>query len=75
MPAPAKDEDAIKAILKNISSCGKLRPRKVSTLAGTISPLFNGELNKKKVQSLIDRLRHEKHIVLNGEKVSYRLGE
>ena len=75
IPVPGKDKDTINEIPKNLSRRGASRPRKVSTLAGTIGPLFNGALDERKVQSLIDRLRHQKHIVLNGEKVSYRLGE
>ena len=75
IPVPAKDEDTINEILKNLSRHCASRPRKLSTLAGTIGSWFNGALDDKRVQSLIGRLREQGHIVVDGEKVSYKLGE
>ena len=74
-PVPARDEDTVNEILKDLSRRGVSRPRKLRTLASTIRSLFDGTLNEKKVESLIDRLREQGHIVVDGEKVSYKLGE
>ena len=75
IPVPARDEDTITEILKDLSRRGASRPRKLRTLAGTIRSLFDGSLDEKKAQSLIGRLREQGHIVVDGEKVSYKLGE
>ena len=74
-PVPTRDEDTIIEILKNLSRRGASRPRKLRTLAGTIRSLFKGTLDEKKVQFLIGGLQEQGHIVVDGEKVSYKLGE
>ena len=75
IPVPARDEDTINEIVKDLSRRGKSRPRKLRTLAGTIRTLFDGKLDEKKVESLIHRLGEQGHIVVDGEKVSYKPGE
>ena len=75
IPVPARDEDTINEILKDFSRRGPSKPRKVRTLANTIRSLFDGTLDEKKVQSLIGRLVEQRRIVVDGEKVSYKLEE
>ena len=76
IPVPARDEDTINEILNNFSRRGAAsRPRKLRTLAGTVRSLFDGSLDEKKAESLIGRLREQGHIVVDGERVSYNLGE
>ena len=67
------DKKKIDTILKNLSNRGSSRPRKMKTLSSTIAALFKGELDEKKIGSLIEKLRTAGHIVVNGENVSYNL--
>jgi len=72
---PTGDEDAVNVIMKDLARRGASRPRKLRTLNSTIHSLFDGKFEEKKVQSLISRLRAQGRIVVDGEKVSYKLGE
>ena len=70
---PAADKKRIDMILKNLSNRGSSKPRKLKTLSSTISALFNGEIDGKKISSLIEKLRTAGHIAVKGENVSYNL--
>ena len=74
-PVPARDKDTLSEILKDLSRGGPARPRRRRTLANTIRSVFQETLDEKKAQSLIRRLQEEGHIVIDGEEVSYKLGE
>jgi hypothetical protein len=74
-PVPARDQDTLNEVLKDLSRRGAAKPRKRRTLANTIRSLFQETLDEKRVQSLMDRLQEQGHIVIDGEKVSYKLGE
>ena len=67
------DKQRIDAILRDLSSRGLSKPRKMKTLVGTIGSVFKGELEEKKIRSLIDKLRKRGHVLVDGEKVTYNL--
>lgn len=67
------DKQRIDAILRDLSSRGSSKPRKMKTLVSTIGSVFKGELEEKKIRSLIDKLRKRGHVLVDGEKVTYNL--
>ena len=60
-------------ILADLSSRGTSRPRKMKTLIGTISSVFKGALDEAAIRSLIETLRKKGHVIVDGEKVTYKL--
>ena len=60
-------------ILTDLTSRGTARPRKMKTLIGTISSVFKGALDEATIRSLIETLRKKGHVVVDGDKVTYKL--
>ena len=73
MPMSAEEKERIDVILKDLSARGASKPRRVKTLTSTISSLFKGELDEKKVTSLMKKLQAKGYVVINGVSVSYKL--
>jgi hypothetical protein len=63
----------IDMIVKNLKGRAQSRPRKVTTLQNTIKHLFSEDLGEAELASLVTELRKRKLIVVNQEKVSYKL--
>ncbi len=73
MSTATSDDDKIIAIVNNLSGRGQSRPRKLKTLANTINSLFTEKLDEKQLNSLINKLKSLKYIVVNQTNVSYKL--
>lgn len=63
----------IDAIVNNLKARGQNRPRKVKPLQNLINNLISEELGEADLTSLVEELRKRKLIVVNQEKVSYKL--
>jgi hypothetical protein len=63
------------AIVTNLKQRGASKPRAVKTLAGTISSLFQKQLDDIEIDTLMKELVAKGVIVINGTKVSYVLSE
>lgn len=66
------DKEKIDAIVKSLTARGNARPRKVQTLANTINALFSKSLDEAELMSLIEALKKQKHITVDGNNVSYQ---
>ena len=69
----ARPSDKVEAIIKNLTSRGQSRPRKVATLSNTINSIFSGKLKENELTSLINALKNRGVIVVNQEKNTYNL--
>ena len=67
------DRKRIDVILADLTSRGTARPRKMKTLIGTIGSVFKGALDEATIRSLIEILRKKGHVVVDGDKVTYKL--
>ena len=67
------NQKRIDVILADLTSRGTSRPRKMKTLIGTIGSVFKGELDEATIRSLIETLRKNGHVVVDGDKVTYNL--
>ncbi|MGQ7847676.1 PIN domain-containing protein [Granulosicoccus sp. 3-233] len=67
------DDDRIAAILENLVGRGQSRPRKVDTLKNTINTLFGKKLGDQELLAIVETLKARKVIVINGDKVAYKL--
>jgi hypothetical protein len=68
-------EEKVMAIVTNLKQRGASKPRAVKTLAGTISSLFQKQLDDIEIDTLMKELVAKGVIVINGTKVSYVLSE
>lgn len=66
-------DDKITAIVKNLKGRGNSKPRKVSTLSNTIKNMFAQKLKDSDVSQLVKQLKQLKYIIINENKVTYRL--
>ena len=73
MSSATNNDDKIDAITKNLAGRGQSRPRKVKTLANTINSLFTKKLQEKDLMALVKELESRKYIIINQDRVSYRL--
>jgi hypothetical protein len=73
MSDATSDEEKVAAIVKNLSARGHSRPRKVKTLANTISSLFTEKLQEKDLMSLVRELQERNLIEIQEGNVSYCL--
>ena len=73
MSSATNDDEKIAAITKNLAGRGQSRPRKVKTLANTINSLFTKKLQENELMSLVKELQRRKYIIVNQDKVSYKL--
>ena len=73
IPMSADDKERIDTVIKDLSARGSSRPRRVKTLTSTIHALFKGSLEEKKVSPLIKKLQAAGYVVVNGERISYKL--
>jgi hypothetical protein len=73
MSIATNDDEKIAAITKNLAGRGQSRPRKVKTLSNTINSLFTKKLQENELMSLVKELQRRKYIIINEEKVSYKL--
>ena len=71
--ATVAEDDKVGVIVRNLAGRGQSRPRKVKTLTNTIISLFKPKLDDNEVDTLIRDLQAQGYIVLDGDKVSYRL--
>jgi hypothetical protein len=67
------DKAKIEIVVKNLEGRGQSRPRKVKTLANTISTLFTKKLEEAELLSLIDELKKQGYVSITDGKVSYTL--
>jgi hypothetical protein len=65
--------ERLAAIVADLHKRGPSKPRKVSTLAGTIRALFQKQLSEQEVASLLESLRDQGVVLISGTKVSYAL--
>ena len=65
--------EKIDAIVRNLASRGTGRPRKVKTLTNTINALFQKALAESELTTLVQDLKKQGHISIDGESVSYHL--
>lgn len=70
---PATPEERLASIVVNLRQRGVAKPRKVSTLSNTIDALFPKSLPPCDVQALVEALRREGYISVEGESVHYHL--
>ena len=68
-----RTDKKIDAIVNNLKARGQNRPRKVKPLQNLINNLISEELGEADLTSLVEELRKRKLIVVNQEKVSYKL--
>jgi hypothetical protein len=73
MSIATNDDEKIAAIAKNLAGRGQSRPRKVKTLSNTINSLFTKKLQENELMSLVKELQRRKYIIINQDKVSYKL--
>ena len=73
MSSATSDDEKIAAITKNLAGRGNSRPRRVKTLSNTINSLFTKKLQETELMSLVKELQRRKYIIINQEKVSYKL--
>ena len=69
----ADEKERIDVILKSLYARGASKPRKAKTLTSTVSALFKGEVEEKEVALLIKKLQAKRYVVIDGERVSYKL--
>lgn len=70
----ADDESArLAAVIRDLERRGGARPRRLTTLASTVSALFGKRLSAGEVQSLLDALRAQGLVHVAGDKVTYSL--
>lgn len=65
-------KEKIEAIVKSLTARGNTRPRKVQTLANTINALFSKTLDEAELMSLIEALKKQNYITVDGSNVSYQ---
>ena len=65
--------ERIASVIADLQKRGSARPRTVKTLSSTIAALFHKQLSAQQVASLIERLRTEGVITVDGAKVFYDL--
>ncbi len=63
----------VEEVRKALAAAGSTRPRKVNTLRNWIDAGYNSKLDEQEIDRLVASLRSRKLIVLDGDKVSYRL--
>lgn len=73
MSHATNNNEKIDAITKNLAGRGQSRPRKVRTLANTINSLFTKKLQENELMALVKELETRKYIIINQDKVSYKL--
>lgn len=61
------------AVVRNLTSRGAARPRKLKTLSNTINALFLKTLEEKELTQLIRELEKRQFVSFDGEKVSYHV--
>lgn len=65
-------EDRIAEIVKDLTSRGQHRPRRVKTLVNTINALFKNTLEETELESLIGQLSRMQYVVIENDNVSYK---
>lgn len=70
--AEKPDDEKIRAIVKNLAGRGQSRPRKLKTLANTISSLFAKNLSEEELKRLIALLQERKVVRVKDGNVSYQ---
>ena len=73
MSSATNNDEKIDAITKNLAGRGQSRPRKVKTLANTINSLFTKKLQENELMALVKELEARKYIIINQDRVSYKL--
>jgi hypothetical protein len=66
-------EEKLAAIVRNLTSRGTGRPRKIKTLSNTINALFLKSLEEPELSSLVRALETRGHVSIEGENVTYHL--
>lgn len=64
-------QEKVEAILEFLKGRGQARPRRVKTLRGTISHLFQKSLEEAELDKLVAELVRRKVVLVDGEKVGY----
>lgn len=67
------DRARLAALIQNLGRRGASRPRRLATLTSTVNATFGKQLSEGEVQLLVDALRTQGLIHVNGEAVTYSL--
>ena len=73
MSSATSSDEKVAAIVKNLSSRGQARPRKIKTLSNTINALFTESLTEQQVAELVKELEQRQYIKVNNGNVTYHL--
>jgi PIN domain len=65
--------ERVDAVVKNLTSRGNARPRRVKTLGSTINALFNKTLQQGEIDFLVAALERRGSIVIKDGKIAYAL--
>lgn len=71
--AKAGASPSVEEVRKALAAAGNARPRKVNTLRNWISTRFGGRMSEQELDATVANLRSRKLIIVEGERVSYRL--
>jgi hypothetical protein len=63
--------EKLKAVVNSLAARGHSRPRKVKTLVNTINALFMKKIKDNELLSIIELMKKQGMIVIEGENVSY----
>jgi hypothetical protein len=69
-PAP---KDALERVIADLKKRGKARPGSVAKLTSTINNLFQKSLSAKQLATIVEKLKTEGLVVVDGTKVTYGL--
>lgn len=73
LPVKHGGADRVTDAVKDLIRRGNSRPRTVKTLTSTLHALFQKQIGEPEIVSLIEALVREKHIAIEGTKVTYTL--
>ena len=62
-------------MVANLQQRGASKPRTVKTLSSTIASLFQKQLTETELNELLDALKAQGIVAVNGTKISYALPE
>jgi hypothetical protein len=69
----APDRTRLAAVIRDLGRRGTSRPRRLATLASTVNAACGNTLSAGEVQSMVEALRAQGMIHVNGEAVTYSL--
>jgi len=67
--------EKVAVVVANLQQRGASKPRTVKTLSSTIASLFQKQLTETELNELLDALKAQGIVAVNGTKISYALPE